>query len=651
MRKVNSEPTEAPPSCNHPVTIDKDGAVISSYQDNIWDFSHEIHSKNVSKARRIINFSITLENKTNLSDVINENYMNGLKEYLYVRKNIPHPHSNKVISAQTIISKFYHSLSVINYLIHIKKTCFSSFDSSDTKGVISYLKNRNPSISNNSLLKILSVIQDLYLFNEKLKHGIKSHPFHGESVVSLSNDRRLQGGTAENQTPCIPDYICSELLKKSVDYLLDNSERIIKANASSDKKISEMYSRYYKKNKNSRDTKINRKDRNTIHLICKSRGYTEFMKKKLLFHGFNGKLDLNRSTNKARTCCYVILALTTGMRNSELASLTAFSLIKSTGWDNEEYLWVQGHTYKLEDEPKLVKWMVPDLAEIVFNHLKEMSLMNNKRIMRSLPYLENTEARRQEDLLFLLFIANDTKTNTFNGLSNSHWNSSLKSLSIEFDLRTDGSDNDLKLPKNSVWPLSSHQFRRTFATLAARSALGDLRYLREHFKHWSLDMTLYYANNDKFDDSLFDEILTERNELQRAIVSDWLISDKELTGGRGEVIASFRHRGNLKTAENLPELSRQISDNIFIRGTGHSWCLASGDGCGGEGLYDAIQCVDCENSVIDKTHASIWSGIKQQSEILLELADSGLPTKQKAKQYIEKAEKIISIFNDENNEQ
>lgn len=46
------------------------------------------------------------------------------------------------------------------------------------------------------------------------------------------------------------------------------------------------------------------------------------------------------------------------------------------------------------------------------------------------------------------------------------------------------------------WKLNTHQFRRKFANYAARSQFGDLRYLRDHFKHWSMDMTLGYALNE-----------------------------------------------------------------------------------------------------------------------------------------------------------
>ncbi|MDO2305844.1 tyrosine-type recombinase/integrase, partial [Escherichia coli] len=51
------------------------------------------------------------------------------------------------------------------------------------------------------------------------------------------------------------------------------------------------------------------------------------------------------------------------------------------------------------------------------------------------------------------------------------------------------------LAHNIDWEVAPHQFRMTFARYVARSQLGDVRYLRDHFKHWTLDMTAIYAED------------------------------------------------------------------------------------------------------------------------------------------------------------
>ena len=67
------------------------------------------------------------------------------------------------------------------------------------------------------------------------------------------------------------------------------------------------------------------------------------------------------------------------------------------------------------------------------------------------------------------------------------------------------------------WNLATHQFRRKFANYAARSQFGDLRYLREHFKHWSQDMTNDgYALNESQEMELYAEIQEELDTIKLA---------------------------------------------------------------------------------------------------------------------------------------
>jgi len=51
------------------------------------------------------------------------------------------------------------------------------------------------------------------------------------------------------------------------------------------------------------------------------------------------------------------------------------------------------------------------------------------------------------------------------------------------------------------------EFRRTFAANVAGPILGDLVYLKHHYKHWSLDMTALYALNTQQEQELFGEVL------------------------------------------------------------------------------------------------------------------------------------------------
>jgi len=70
--------------------------------------------------------------------------------------------------------------------------------------------------------------------------------------------------------------------------------------------------------------------------------------------------------------------------------------------------------------------------------------------------------------------------------------------------------------------------------------------------------------------------------------------------------------------------------------------LATTSGCGGEGLYDAIRCVKCSEGVIDQSHIGIWREIRKQQIEALNWPDMGIPAKERAKNHIREAEKVLA---------
>ncbi len=156
-----------------------------------------------------------------------------------------------------------------------------------------------------------------------------------------------------------------------------------------------------------------------------------------------------------------------------------------------------------------------------------------------------------------------------------------------------------------------------------------------------MDMTLYYARFNEGDQSLISEVMTERDRLNKIIITDWLTGDDALEGGRGRSIVKFKQRHEVKTADNLSEAIDNLATGISIRSTGHSWCLSNADSCGGQGLYDSLQCGSCDDSVIDKSLLPSWVGLRDQQKNILKLDDIGHPVKYHAQQQIDAANIII----------
>ena len=152
------------------------------------------------------------------------------------------------------------------------------------------------------------------------------------------------------------------------------------------------------------------------------------------------------------------------------------------------------------------------------------------------------------------------------------------------------------------WKLAPHQMRRLYAYTFVRHRLGDMLFLKEQFKHSSIDMTQLYSSNPSQDAALYDDILSELSIYKAGVVAQWLERDEPLAGGGAPRIVEMRAH----EFKNRKELLTQTSLRVNIRSTGHSWCLAQDEGCGGSGIYAKGACGDCRNGVIDRRFIPIW---------------------------------------------
>ena len=203
--------------------------------------------------------------------------------------------------------------------------------------------------------------------------------------------------------------------------------------------------------------------------------------------------------------------------------------------------------------------------------------------------------RKQRSRLFL----NPGNHGEVTVLSGNHLNNNLR----EFCTHAGILDND-----GRPYPLHSHQFRRTYAHFIARSELGDLLTLRDHFGHWSIDMTAYYADGgaDRFeaDIELLEMIANEKMGRQIEIIGDYLDNDTPMGNG-GHWISAWRSA--IRTAPNKEALIAEYAGSLVLNGTGHSWCVASEHGtcCGGLCVFEPQMCVDCNHGLIGPEHRPV----------------------------------------------
>ena len=626
---------------------------LSRYEDNIWDFSPYVLNKNTSNL--YVNFNHPLSDEVRSIDESETSLLIAAKSFIYTRWLAKSPRSTKHIKAATLISCWTNVKPLLRWMCGQSITGFDELTPVRCAAYASYVS-ADKSVKQRQKVALLEVLELIYAFRTHLPKPMSEHPWPEETAFSLAGARRT-GGMYDVRTEIIPKRLYADLGRKSIEFIEHESDRILHiwdtfhTCYSQEMELAEYHARVrLKKGAKSPHQTLE----SVSYDIARARALSK-MQSLLDANGLRFLTDLDDEVRILRTCCYIVVAMFSGMRDSEIISLKHNCFERSFDMDGEEFCWIHGLTYKLEEQPKPAKWMVPPVVEKAVNvaaGLRRSLLPYIGKRSLYLSELAKDEGQKSKVVndatllgssLFLGWKALGTRPEF---LQNVLTNTLLKKVAERFDLVVLNDDLGEVLDRTTIipeklWPLATHQFRRTFAVFVARNVLGDVRYLRHHFKHWSMDMTLHYAKDPLFDDTLLESVLSKRDELQVTIVSGWLAPSQKLSGGRADHIVRFRGRPEVKTAKDPKALVRAVGQGVFIRGTGHSWCLATTKGCGGEGLYDAIRCVGCGEGVIDQGHLLIWRRIRDQQAEVLSWPDLGDPAWERATRHLREAERVL----------
>lgn len=359
--------------------------------------------------------------------------------------------------------------------------------------------------------------------------------------------------------------------------------------------------------------------------------------------GFRNGSEFESAISDIRTAAYIVLAMTTGCRVHELGE-TKVGCVYSEQIDGETYWWMKAATRKIGDGP--MRWLAPEVAKEAADALEWHSAPLRHRIAAELliarsqlaaTTTEGEKARlaahiieleRNADRLFLSkstrgVVSTDTKSH------NKQLKAFVKRKGISLGL-----------------PLTTHRFRRTYAVIIVHLNKGpriDLVTLQHHYKHATVLMTEWYAELTETDRDLYELIETETDFFDMALVDHWLEGSTPLAGGLGLRIKAYAGKHHqpmfFKTRREFVD---SLRDGINIRSTGHSWCLAEAKDCGGQGLFEAPQCGNCSNGVIDDSFRDVWQALRQDHEELVKLEDIGPGGQAKVAKGLAVAEAVLS---------
>jgi integrase len=595
--------------------------VVSRFGDDLWDWYPYLPNANLPYSRKRLDWKVILPDGKLLTDPCHADLLNAAKDFLWSLFAQP-IEGRKRPHLRTLITKSFPLILLLRWMVATGIRKFADLDGRTLDYVASTKKTKIGAAAPRTVAARLSLLEDMYYQRQKLDDTLLLHPWPGEAATSLAGQK--QGGIHRRPTTeVIPDNIASQIASSAIDYIRNKANELLAAartvKATGDEIAERATSRSWV----------------TIHRTAAARD-----------SGYEGTYELIKEITRLRTACYIVIDMFSGIRDSEMMSLTEDCLTEVPSNDGVMALmWLHGTIYKTGVRPK--RWLVPSIVSEAIQVLTRLTLEERDDLKIEehalTQRLSSADADQRADIVKRLNTVRNAQSRLFVArhrgqiqvLSGTRMNKLLK----EFCEHCGISDEH-----GNAYPLYAHQFRRTYAHFIARSELGDLLTLRDHFGHWSIDMTVYYADGgaDQYeaDTELLDMITEEKMVRQAEIMTGYLESDSPLANG-GHWLTDWR--ASIRTAVNKEELIKEYAGTITLNGTGHSWCVgnARGTGCGGLCIFEAQMCVDCNYGIIGAEHRPVWEGIREQQKEALALDDMGPGGVARAQKILGYAEKVL----------
>lgn len=562
------------------VRVDGNSVIVSRYGDDYWQINDQPNNR--SSYRKRLDFLRVPDPYRAVMKAIVFRYLRR------GRAGQPKP------KGATLSAFLDNTMYFLRYLASLKIDHFSEvtpiiFTNYAAERREFRQRNGKP-LSQGSLLNCFHAVEALYELSQHTHDALPMLPWPGTSSKAMAgltgdNSPLKQGG----KTPLMPDAVFCTLFEKANEKV-QNGKFLL----------------------NLRDAvaNIGNERKGATHDL----NYAKNLR--LVALGWEGGLaKLNQELNVLRTACYIVLASTTGCRNHELANVQSGSHRRTEDDDGTLFHWIRSRSEKTD--AGICDWMIPDAAVRALRLMErwaepyQANIANEITARRKVNPLDPEIANAQKHRYALFLGMSGSKNNQVRTFSLTAWNRVLKDFAKKAGLD---------------WSIASHQFRRKFANYVAHSQFGDLRYLREHFAHWSMDMTLGYAMDESWgshlDLDLYDEIQREVEDIKLGIVDGWL-SDDLLAGGFGSSIRQWkREPSNLAIFKDHKAMVVSIAESTAIRSNGHAWCTADNDGCVGNTL-ERTRCGGCDNAVISSGHLGIYRQLYNNLKDLLKCSDIG----------------------------
>lgn len=306
--------------------------------------------------------------------------------------------------------------------------------------------------------------------------------------------------------------------------------------------------------------------------------------------------------NDIMAACGAVIGAVSGMRNGEWFELDAHSYQEQTHKGITHSLLV-GKTSKLnQGSPVRHAWVTAPIAKTAIDLLA--AITEPRRIRLRMQSTTLSEAGRHNTANKLtehgqsIFLALGvrgknvvvTKSSMKNALDRLVATAPAKDGSLGACLRKEhlaefktlnSQWNTINIPLNKLWPIATHQFRRTFAVFLLRNNFGSFLQVKQQFAHINISMSVWYGHNAEvartFDMEQDPEIQAELAEMNMLLMTDiaerLYLTDEPVSGKAGTQIREKISQGNI-IFHSREEINTAIrKGELTIVDNGHSLCL------------------------------------------------------------------------------
>lgn len=597
---LESNSLEKIKNINPPLTFDMNHNAISYWNDMDWNF----------KWNKDYDIDYKFVFNWNTYSQLNSNYIEELKYLLvviYYKKYKYHKNSKFIQSIALHLSIFLEQCQLLN---------FSSINSlSDDLNLIAVLEKIKGKYAFGTLTRILISLRYINEINSPYfsaniniaKNGVNNNK--GFDIKDLAKKYSTNQDETVNQTLYIPSSIHSKLISTCIDFIEKNKSKL-------DNMMSFLEEDFllYEKIKN--ELKIDKVDATNYEKVrWRKRFETKKFLVKYQLEDFSSMIDVEREVRLLAVACSILILNFSGMRINELCNIktNGFSIINS-----DPILYVIRTFETKISGGQIVDYVTSPIVKEAFDNLIKIHSFAKK--------YDNTIEEKD-----LFIVSQNQKLLSYGnpGVLGVHINDFATSINLTID-HEDVKESELlngpreEIKVGNIWPLLSHQFRRTLIVNFVSHRLGSINAVKQQVKHMYATMTEYYAKNSNLANTFNLNIVKEITEIiEEELLNEgvrqykqFYYSEEPLAGIKGQEIMEERQTIKVLSDEEIKQLFKtglyKISRSMY------GYCT-KGNLCDKKEVIDPTFCgASCSTMVITQENANNWQKLYFRNYKLLE---------------------------------